>query len=73
MIHCVVLCGDGARLALIAIPRAIARGVGAGQQRGGEAVASDMSPAKTLLQKFELLLMLQPPRVNVAATYRQAI
>ena len=34
-------------------------------------IASDKSPAKPLLQKFESLLMLQPPRLNVAATYTQ--
>jgi lysophospholipase L1-like esterase len=34
-------------------------------------IDSDNSPAKPLLQKFESLLMLQPPRLNVAATYTQ--
>ena len=34
-------------------------------------VASDKSPAQPLLQKFESLMMLQPPRLNVAATYTQ--
>jgi lysophospholipase L1-like esterase len=34
-------------------------------------VASDKSPDKPLLQKFESLMMLQPPRLNVAATYTQ--
>ena len=34
-------------------------------------IASDKSAAKPLLTKFESLLMLQPPRVNVAATYTQ--
>jgi lysophospholipase L1-like esterase len=34
-------------------------------------VASDKSPAKPLLQKFESLMLLQPPRANVAATYTQ--
>ena len=34
-------------------------------------VASDKSPTKPLLQKFESLMMLQPPRLNVAATYTQ--
>jgi lysophospholipase L1-like esterase len=34
-------------------------------------IASDKSPAKPVLQKFESLLMLQPPRLNVAATYTQ--
>jgi lysophospholipase L1-like esterase len=34
-------------------------------------ITSDKSPAKPVLQKFESLLMLQPPRLNVAATYTQ--
>ncbi len=34
-------------------------------------VASNKSPAQPLLQKFETLMMLQPPRLNVAATYTQ--
>ncbi|HEY4365074.1 MAG TPA: GDSL-type esterase/lipase family protein [Bryobacteraceae bacterium] len=34
-------------------------------------VASDKSANKPLLQKFEPLMMLQPPRSNVAATYTQ--
>jgi hypothetical protein len=34
-------------------------------------IAADKSPAKPLLQKFESLMMLQPPRLNVAATYTQ--
>jgi lysophospholipase L1-like esterase len=34
-------------------------------------VASDTSPAKPLLQKFQTLMMLQPPHLNVAATYTQ--
>jgi lysophospholipase L1-like esterase len=34
-------------------------------------VASDTSTAKPLLQKYQSLLMLQPPRLNVAATYTQ--
>jgi hypothetical protein len=34
-------------------------------------IASDKSSAKPLLQKFEPLLKLQPPRLNVAATYTQ--
>ncbi len=34
-------------------------------------VASDDSPTKPLLQKFQSLLLLQPPRMNVAATYTQ--
>ncbi len=34
-------------------------------------IASDKSPSKPVLQKFQSLLMLQPPRLNVAATYTQ--
>jgi lysophospholipase L1-like esterase len=34
-------------------------------------IASNDSPAKPQLQKFESLLVLQPPRLNVAATYTQ--
>src|SRR5579863_10382057 len=34
-------------------------------------IDSDKSSAKPLLEKFEPLLMLQTPRLNVAATYTQ--
>jgi len=34
-------------------------------------IAADRSTAKPLLQKYQSLLMLQPPRFNVAATYTQ--
>ena len=34
-------------------------------------IDSDKSPSKPLLTKFESLLMLHPPRLNVAATYTQ--
>ncbi|MGA7234253.1 MAG: GDSL-type esterase/lipase family protein [Bryobacteraceae bacterium] len=34
-------------------------------------IASDDSPTKPLLQKFQSLLLLQPARMNVAATYTQ--
>jgi len=34
-------------------------------------IASNKSPDKPLLQKFEPLMMLQPPHANVAATYTQ--
>ncbi len=34
-------------------------------------IASDQSSVKPLLQKYGSLLMLQPPRLNVAATYTQ--
>jgi lysophospholipase L1-like esterase len=34
-------------------------------------IASNKSPTQPLLQKFESLMVLQPPRLNVAATYTQ--
>jgi beta-glucosidase len=34
-------------------------------------IASDQSPDKTLLQKYASLLVLEPPRLNTAATYTQ--
>jgi lysophospholipase L1-like esterase len=34
-------------------------------------IASDKSSTKPLLQEFQPLMMLQPPRLNVAATYTQ--
>lgn len=34
-------------------------------------IDSDQSPDKPLLKRYESLLMLQPPRLNVAATYTQ--
>src|SRR4051794_1495286 len=36
-------------------------------------VASDKSPDQGLLKKFEPLMMLQPPKLNVAATYTQTL
>ena len=36
-------------------------------------IDSDTSSTKPLLKKFESLLMLQPPRLNVAATYTQTV
>jgi lysophospholipase L1-like esterase len=36
-------------------------------------IDSDKSSAKPLLKKFESLLMLRPPRLNVAATYTQTL
>jgi lysophospholipase L1-like esterase len=36
-------------------------------------IAGDRSPAKPLLTKFESLLLLQPARLNVAATYTQTV
>jgi lysophospholipase L1-like esterase len=34
-------------------------------------IASDTSPVRPLLKKFEPLMLLQPPRLNVAATFTQ--
>jgi lysophospholipase L1-like esterase len=34
-------------------------------------IAADQSPNKALLEKYESLLMLEPPRLNTAATYTQ--
>ena len=34
-------------------------------------ISSDKSPVKPLLQKFQPLMMLQPPHANNAATYTQ--
>jgi lysophospholipase L1-like esterase len=34
-------------------------------------IAGDKSPAQPLLKKFEPLMLLQPPRLNVAATFTQ--
>ena len=34
-------------------------------------IDADQSPAKPMLKKFEPLLLLQPPRLNVAATFTQ--
>src|SRR5437868_6416860 len=34
-------------------------------------VATDTSPAQPMLKKFESLMLLQPPRLNVAATFTQ--
>jgi len=36
-------------------------------------IASDNSPVKPLLEKYESLLLLQPPRLNIAATYTQTV
>jgi beta-glucosidase len=36
-------------------------------------IESDTSATKPLLKKFEPLLLLQPPRLNVAATYTQTV
>jgi lysophospholipase L1-like esterase len=36
-------------------------------------IEADQSPTKPLMKKFEPLLLLQPPRLNVAATFTQTV
>ena len=55
----------------VAIPRPTPMEVTQVNEALQKAIASSSSPAKPLLEKFESLLMLQPPRLNVAATYTQ--
>ncbi len=55
----------------VAIPRPAAAELEQVNQLVRKWIDSDSSPAKPLLTKFEPLLMLQPPRLNVAATYTQ--
>lgn len=55
----------------VAIPRPTPAELAAVNDALTKWIASDESPAKPLLQKFESLMMLQPPRVNIAATYTQ--
>ena len=52
-------------------PAAHAAGVGAGERRAEEVDRRRQVATKPLLEKFESLMMLQPPRLNVAATYTQ--
>lgn len=55
----------------VAIPRPSSEELAQVNQAVKRLIDSDSSPAKPLLKKFESLLMLQPPRLNVAATYTQ--
>ena len=57
--------------ALVAIPRPSPPEVDQINQAMRKWIDTDNSSAKLLLKKFESLLMLQPPRLNVAATYTQ--
>lgn len=56
---------------VVAIPRPTPAEVAQVNQAVKRLIDSDSSPAGPLLKKFESLLMLQPPRLNVAATYTQ--
>jgi len=55
----------------VAIPRPTAAELAQVNEALTKWIASDESPVKPLLQKFESLLTLQPQRLNVAATYTQ--
>jgi lysophospholipase L1-like esterase len=55
----------------VAIPRPTPAELTQVNQSLRKLIDSDQSPAQPLLKKFESLLMLQPPRLNVAATYTQ--
>jgi lysophospholipase L1-like esterase len=55
----------------VAIPRPTPSELAQVNQTVKRLIDSDQSPAKPLLTKFESLLMLQSPRLNVAATYTQ--
>ncbi|HUA57161.1 MAG TPA: GDSL-type esterase/lipase family protein [Verrucomicrobiae bacterium] len=57
----------------VAIPRPSPAELEQVNQAVGRWIDSDNSPAKPLLKKFQSLLMLQPPRLNVAATYTQTV
>ena len=55
----------------VAIPRPIAAELAQVNEAVKRFIDSDTSAAKPALRKFESLLMLEPPRLNVAATYTQ--
>jgi len=57
--------------ALVAIPRPTPQELGQVNDALAKWVASDTSANKPLLEKFQSLMMLQPPRANVAATFTQ--
>ncbi len=56
----------------VAIPRPTPAELEQVNQAVKKWIDSDRSANKALLKKFESLLMLQPPRLNVAATYTQS-
>jgi lysophospholipase L1-like esterase len=55
----------------VAIPRPTPAELGQVNEAVKRLIDSDKSAAKPALTKFEPLLMLEPPRLNVAATYTQ--
>jgi hypothetical protein len=55
----------------VAIPRPTPAELDQVNQELHRLIDSDTTSAKSLLKKFESQLMLQPPRLNVAATYTQ--
>jgi lysophospholipase L1-like esterase len=55
----------------VAIPRPTPDELAAVNAAVSSFIASDRSAAAPLLKKYESLLLLQPPRLNVAATYTQ--
>jgi beta-glucosidase len=57
----------------VAIPRPTLTELDQVNQQVRRLIDSDNSPAKPLLVKFESQLVLQPPRLNVAATYTQTV
>jgi len=57
----------------VAIPRPTPAEIADVNAAMKELIDSDRSSAKPLLKKYESLLMLQAPRLNVAATYTQTI
>ena len=57
----------------VAIPRPTAAELSQVNVALKQWVDSDKSPNKVVLQKFVPLMMLQPPRLNIAATYPQTL
>ena len=57
--------------AAVAIPRPTPQELAQVNDALAKMIAADKSPTKPLLQKFESLMMLQPPRPNNAATFTQ--
>src|SRR5665213_464534 len=57
----------------VAIPRPTPDELAAVNNSVRNWIAADKSSAKPLLEKFESLLILQPPHLNVAATYTQTV
>jgi len=55
----------------VAIPRPTAAELGQINDAIKKFVDTDMSPTKPLLEKYESLMLVQPPRLNIAATYTQ--